>query len=152
MGFLDKIKSAKNLVTGGGAKVQVQVDGDARRGQSISVTVRAQIAGGAMNVSKVYVRVRAVERIEMTVRDRDDPGDRDRVNEHWESFSQEFPVTGPLELEANSQHEWSAEIQLPSSAPATYLGRNANHVWEFQAALDVKGNDPDSGWQQINVS
>ncbi len=150
MGLLDKLKSANNLVTGGGAKVQIEV-GQGALGQPIPVTVRAQVSSAPLNVSKVYVLVRGHEKIQMTVRDQDDPGDRDRINEGWESFRQEFPISGPLELEAESQHEWTGEITLPPTCQPTYEGRNAKHVWQFQGALDVRGNDPDSGWVDVHL-
>jgi hypothetical protein len=150
MGFLDKLKSAKNMVTGGGAKVQLEI-GQATLGGEVSVVVRAQVAGAPMNASRVYVIARAQERIKMTVRDQDDPGDRDRINENYESFRQEFQVTGPVEMEADSQHEWQGQFQLPANSQPSYQGRNAVHVWEFQAGLDVKGNDPDSGWVEAQV-
>jgi len=150
MGLMDKLKSAKNFVTGGGAKVQLVV-GPGALGQPISVTVRAQVAGAPLNVTKVYVLVRGHERVKLTVRDRDDPGDRDRVDEGWESFRQEFPLTGPLELAAESEHEWVGEITIPPTCQPSYEGRNATHTWQFQAGLDVRGNDPDSGWVDVHL-
>ena len=149
MGFLDKIKSAKNMMTGGGAKVQIQIPGDACRGQAVPVMVRAQVAGAPLKVTKVYIKVRARENVNFTLNNK---GEKIHIDEDHETFTQEFAVTGPLELEAESQHEWPAEIQLPVSSQASYRGHNSNHVWEFQAALDVKGNDPDSGWQELPVS
>lgn len=149
MGFLDKIKNAKNFVTGGGAKVQIQLGSEATRGQTIPVMVRAQVAGAPLKVAKVYLLVRARESVEMTVRE---GGEKHQINESNESFRQEFVVTGPVDLDAESQHEWNAEIQLPTNAQGTYRGHHSNHVWEFQAALDVKGNDPDSGWQELSVN
>lgn len=149
MGFLDKIKSAKNLVTGGGAKVQIQLPPNAARGQTLSVLVRAQVASAPLKVSKVYIKVRSRENVDFTLNHK---GDKIRVEEEHDTFEQEFVVTGPLQLDAESQHEWPAEIQLPISSQATYRGHNSNHVWEFQAALDVTGNDPDSGWQELPVS
>ncbi len=149
MGFLDKIKSAKNFVTGGGATVQIQLGDAATRGQTIPVLVRAQVAGAPIKVSKVYLLVRARECVAMTLRE---DGKKREINESHESFKQEFVVTGPLELAADSQHEWTTEIQLPTSTQGTYRGVNSKHVWEFQAALDTKGNDPDSGWQELSVN
>lgn len=148
MGFLDKIKSAKNFVTGGGAKVQIQIPGNATRGETVPVLVKAQVAGAPLKVTKVYILVRARENVSLSIRH---DGDKVHVNEDHETFSQEFAVTGPLNLEAESQNEWSADIQLPTNVAGSYRGHNSNHLWEFKAALDVKGNDPDSGWQELPV-
>jgi hypothetical protein len=150
MGFLDKMKAAKNFVTGGGAKVAIQV-GEGKLGGTVPVRISAEISSADLSVSKVYVRARAEEIIKMTVIDQDDHGDKDKINENSETFDQTFDVTGPLNLEAGSRHEWTADIQIPASAEPTYRGRNARHVWRFQAGLDVKGNDPDSGWTEVTL-
>jgi len=150
MGFLDKIKAAKNLVTGGGAKVSLQV-GQTSFGQPIPVMVSAQVAGAPVEVAKVYIVVRAVETVNLVVRDQDNRNDRDRVHETAEMFRQEFPLTGPMSLPANSQHEWQGQVTLPPTALPTYLGKHARHVWSFQAGLDMRGNDPDSGWIDVQI-
>lgn len=149
MGFLDKVKAAKNFVTGGGAQLTVQI-GQATAGAPIPVMVSAQVGGAPLSINQVYVRVRGEEIVQMTVRDRDGGGgDRDRINEQVETFDQTFPITGPLQLEANSTHQWQGQIQLPPNAAPTYAGHNARHVWTALAALDLRGNDPDSGWTEF---
>jgi len=41
----------------------------------------------------------------------------------------------------------------PAGRPADlYLGLNAGHSWRIIAGLEVKGNDPDSGWTAIPVT
>lgn len=150
MGFFDKVKAAKNFVTGGGAEVQVQV-GQAGLGVPIQVMVSAQVGGSPLSVNQIYIKVRGEEQVQMTVRDRDTPGDRDRINERVETFEQVFPITGPLQLEANSQAQWQGQFQLPPNAAPSYIGRNARHVWSVMAALDIRGNDPDSGWVEFHM-
>ncbi len=145
MGFLDKLKSVKNFVTGGGAKVSVQI-GQPALGQPIPVLVRAQVDSAPINAAKVYVAIRAVESIHMVVRDQDTPGDKDRVQTSDTTFSQEFVIAGPQQLAAGSSHEWQGQIMIPPGVQPTYQGKNAKHEWSVLAALDVTGNDPDSGW------
>lgn len=151
MGFMDKLKAMKNYVTGGGAKVSLQL-GHATFGQPIPVLVRAQVEAAALNVAKVYVAVRAVETVDLVHRDRDGaPGDKDRVHDTETTFSQEFVISGPAQLAAGSQNEWRGQIVIPPNAQPTYHGKHAKHEWQFLAALDVAGNDPDSGWIEMNV-
>jgi hypothetical protein len=150
MGLFDKVKAAKNFVTGGGAQLSVQI-GQAVPGAPVPVMVSAQVGSAPLSVNQVYVRVRGEEIIQMTVRDRDDPGDRDRINERTETFDQTFQITGPLQLEANSQAQWQGQFQLPPNAAPSYIGRNARHVWSVMAALDIRGNDPDSGWVEFHM-
>ena len=33
----------------------------------------------------------------------------------------------------------------------SFVGRYASHVWQVTAALDKTGNDPDSGWVEVQV-
>jgi hypothetical protein len=151
MGFLDKLKSIGRGITGGGASVQLRV-GQAALGAPIPVVVTAHIEGAAIKASKIYVAVRAVETVDLVHRDRDGGGnDRDRVHQTEVTFSQEFVIHGPVELPPNSQHEWRGEVMLPTGAPPSYRGKNARHEWSVLAALDVSGNDPDSGWTEIQV-
>jgi hypothetical protein len=151
MGFFDKVKGLTNMITGGGAKVTLQV-GQVAVGMPIPVVVRAQIEGAPINPTKVYVAVRAVETVDLIHRDRDGaPGDKDRVHDTEVTFSQEFPLTGPLQLPANSQHEWTGQIMLPPTVQPSYQGKHAKHEWSVMGALDVTGNDPDSGWIAIHV-
>jgi hypothetical protein len=148
MGFLDKLKSVKNMVTGGGAKVSLQI-GQVQLGVPIPVVVRAQVESGALGVSKVYVAVRAVETVK--IEHRSDGGSRETIEDTETTFSQEFPITGPLQLPGNSMQEWQGQIMLPTNVQPTYHGKHAKHEWSVLAALDVTGNDPDSGWIEFHV-
>jgi len=150
MGLLDKLKAAKNFVSGGGAKLALEVGGQVELGAPVPVRVNAQISA-SMSPQQVYVRVRAQEVVNMTVRDQDDHGDRDRVNQSVTTFDQTFPITGPLELAEGEQHTWEGQFELPPSCQPSYLGKNCRHVWSIQAGLDVRGNDPDSGWTDMIV-
>jgi hypothetical protein len=150
MGFLDKIKSAKNFVTGGGADIELEV-GHGEVGGSLPVTMRVRVGGAALDVQRVYVVIRGLETVRMTVRDHDDPGDRDRIHETAETFRQEVDIYSATQLEANSEHSWPFELTLPEDAQPSYYGQHATHEWQLQAALDVRGNDPDSGWVAVHI-
>lgn len=148
MGFMDKLKSMKNMVTGGGAKISLQVDGAVSPGEKVAVVVRCQVEGAAISATKVYVAARAVETVNLV---REQRGERDRVHDTETTFSQEFTIHGAVALPANSTHEWRGEITLPTNVQPTYRGKHAKHEWEFLAAIDVAGNDPDSGWIDVRV-
>lgn len=151
MGLLDKLKSAKNFVTGGGAELFVEV-GPAEIGQPCALHVRAQVSDAALSVARVYVNVRSEEVIDLVHREYEDgEPDTDRIRAKEETFSEEFTIATPGELPANSEHEWSGEFTLPEQAQPSYHGHYARHVWYVQAGLDVRGNDPDSGWVEFYV-
>lgn len=153
MGFLDKLKSVKNMVTGGGAKISLQMDRTIAPGEAVQVVVRCQVEGSPISATKVYVAARGVETVSLVHRDRDagSRGDRDRVHDTETTFSQEFAIHGAVQLQANSTHEWRGQITLPGNVQPSYQGKHAKHEWQFLAAIDVSGNDPDSGWVEVQV-
>ena len=92
MGIFDKLKSVKNFVTGGGAEVHAQLPDVLVRGESASVSIRAEIKDASMDVSSVYINVRATETIDMVVEDNDDYHDLDRIYENNETFRDRFSL------------------------------------------------------------
>ena len=64
MGLFDKIKSMKDAVTGGAAKVFVDVSGD-KIDQPITITIRAKSAGNEVKYDRVYLQVEGIEEVEV---------------------------------------------------------------------------------------
>lgn len=152
MGFFDKIKSAVSAVTGGAAKVYIDV-GEAQRGFSAPVTVRA-VAEAELKVSSVYVLVRAQEHAEVMDTDMKATGGikREKVRGSHKSFDSKLELAGAMTLEAGREYTWEGQIEIPGHVAPTFHGTIIRHVWQVQAGLDAFGNDPDSGWQEIQVS
>lgn len=151
MGFFDKLKAAANSVTGGGATVTVEI-GTAVRGQPVPFRVRAT-AKADLKITSVYLLVRATEHA--TVRDTDARAGggtkSELVRGREESYSSRVDVTGQTTLASGAEGAWEGTLTLPVSAQPTFRGRMIQHTWEVQAGLDTFGNDPDSGWVQIDV-
>ncbi len=149
MGFFDKLKSMKNAITGGSAKMQLSIDGDELElGKSFCVHITAE-AKADLAPTAVYLLVRSTESTHAT----DDNGNisKDVVGE-MEVYTHRFDVEGPQEMKNGETYEWTAEIVLDEDdCNATYSGEIMNHDWEIQAGLDVKGNDPDSGWLGFEI-
>ena len=161
MGIFDKLKAAKNFVTGGSADVVVDAADDARIGEPFKVEVAVRVGDAPLEVRRVYVKVRSVEIVDMPdnsnsaqydveatpqTRDANDP----RYAEE-ETYEAEVILHGAVDLDSNAQANWEGEITLPASCMPTYRGRNAKHRWLIFAGLDVAGNDPDSGWSEFQV-
>ena len=150
MGLFGKLKAAKNAITGGGASVTVQA-GEAARGQEVPVTVHV-VAKTGMAIDAVYLLVRGVERAEL--KDTDwEGGDRHKeiVRGRRTSYETRIDLAGPQELEEGQEYDWEGSFTVPYDAMPSVRGMMISHVWEIQAGLDKKGNDPDSGWQQIEL-
>ncbi len=154
MGIFEKLKKATNFIIGSGAKLQIeQLEKNVSEG-IIPLKVRCQISDSEVNVSNIYLKVRAVERVE--VEDYDfNHGDgntyRENIYREHETHQQKLIIGKAQTLQANSTHEWNIELPIPESKYGTYKGLNASHDWEVFAGLDTSGNDPDSGWVEIIV-
>ncbi|UZR98697.1 hypothetical protein [Chondrinema litorale] len=158
MGFFDKLKQVKNMVTGGGAVVNVAPANQINDGnEPIAFKISCQVKDADVSVRNVYLKVRAIE--EVVCRDTDIARDYDGeirtiqedVTNTCETYSTEIQVAAAETLEANETYEWIVEFEVPSNLNGTYRGHNALHEWEVYAGLDVAGNDPDSGWVTFEV-
>lgn len=158
MGFFDKLKQAKNFITGGGAVVNIRTGESICDGNSpIKFFIEVVVKDADVNMNNLYLKVRALE--EVTVRDTDhrenEEGEHvtesELVTNSHETFSSEVQVTGAETLEANKTYNWEYEFELPQNVYGTYRGHNAVHIWEVYAGVDMSGNDPDSGWITFEV-
>lgn len=155
MGFLSKMK---NFVTGGGAKVSVEIADTVPRGSTLQVRVTAVIGDSDLNAENVMLKIRATEKVSLQgveVADRhDDEGGTERktIHESEQTFKREKNLASAQTLEANETYTWDAEIEIPNDVLPTYRGRNAKHSWHALAAVAVRGNDPDSGWIDFDVT
>ena len=142
-------------MTRGGADLTLSISDESIAG--FTVNAKAFIKDADVKIDKVYCKVRSTE--EVTARDvdlaRDENGSVIQVREdvqHSEiTFQQEFVVTGGETLSSGQEYNWSTNIELPSSVWPTYQGRNAQHRWEVFVGLDAMGNDPDTGWVQLEL-
>ena len=161
MGFFDKIKQAGRMLTGGGAKVYLEV-GEAKLGEPIPVRVKAVVADADLKIDAVYVRVIGEEIVELDSRDLVDKirhsvadfaadGRLDDVVFRDDTYKTRINISGPETLNAEDEIEWEGEIELPPGSLPSYTGRRCKHVWRFFAGLDAAGNDPDSGWIEVQV-
>ncbi|HEY4176960.1 MAG TPA: hypothetical protein VGM90_09025 [Kofleriaceae bacterium] len=133
----------KNKITGGAAKVTLQVS-NARRGQGAPCTIQATASANG-KVAAVYILVRGMESAEWK-------GDNNQqVRNSRTSFETRIQVAGPFDLVQGQTYTFQAQIELPANVGPTYRGQLINHLWEAQAGLDMPGNDPDSGWQAFQV-
>jgi hypothetical protein len=148
MGLMDKLKAAKNAVTGGAANVTLEI-GQAARGEVATMKITAT-AKANLNAKKVYIIVRAVE--EAVVEDYDTGRGRETVRGEHVSHEMTVDVAGQTEMTEGQTQSWDAQVQLPAGAGSSYHGRIIRHVWKAQAGLDTVGNDPDSGWIEFTVN
>lgn len=153
MGLFSKLADA---VTGGWIKVHLQWS-EPVLGQPIQVRVNADSLKSDKAIDGVYVQITAEEKVkvpEVHVAETVDGVLKEKIQEVSHTaitFDQKFPIAGPQSLAFGQSYEWSGTVTIPADARPTYLGLNASHAWRIMAGLEVKGNDPDSGWTTITV-
>jgi len=154
MGFLKKLKGAVSKLTGGGANVTVFVNGNDIK-ETLNITINAEVKDNSLEVKKVYLWIKSVEKIDIP-KNSLPQNLRETANFGLTLSNDRFPkkefiVTEAQKLEAKKTYTWNIDIKLDDEAIPSYKGHFANHEWLFYAGLDVKGNDPDSGWQKFDL-
>ena len=154
MGFFNKVKGAVSKLTGGAAKVKVSVNSNDLKG-TINVTVNAETKENPLEIKKVYLWVKSVEKIDIPknalphkMRENANLG-LNLTNDRFPK--KEFVVAESQKLEGKQSYTWSIDIKLDGDVVPSYTGHYANHEWLFYAGLDAKGNDPDSGWRKFDL-
>jgi len=153
MGFF---KNLKNMITGGAAKVTLEVDQPSLT-EPFTVRVQADIGDNDCAVRRVYLQVCGTESVEVpdvdVARQRGDSTVIERETVRTSVTTADFTVTiAPAEtLKASHTYNWETEITLPPDCLPTYRGRLAQHLWQIKAGLDLPGNDPDSGWIDLDL-
>lgn len=157
MGFLDTLKNMKNAVTGGAAKVSVEIPA-ARLAEPFQVKVRAISQGVTVKYSRVYLIIEGIESIDAPDCDVEimQNGARLAAKGHGRrsetSLRHEVNIAGAGEIQPNQTGEWVAEVRLPAGALPEFRGRFTKHEYRVFAGLDCTGNDPDSGWVALRVT
>jgi len=148
MALFSKLKQAVQSVTGGGAKVFLTIVTPPSRQEPFHVQVKALVADSDIKPARVYVAVEGVEtaNVSASIDNR-----QQNVTGTATTFQSDFNIAGAQDLKAKQEYTWEGDVQLPANVLPTYRGRNAQHEWRIKAGLDLPGNDPDSGWQGIEI-
>lgn len=147
MGFLDKMKNAVNMVTGGAAKVTIELSHVcAYPGDSVPVRITATSTGAEVKSQGAYVDLFAEEKI--LIRDEET---KQEISRSKATIQQTFQIAPAFVLAPNESKTFEGSFQLPSKALPTYSGPFAQHYCMIRGRIEAFGNDPDSGYQRINV-
>jgi hypothetical protein len=156
MGLMDKLKAAKSNLTGDWATVTLQAE-PVTRGGTLQLSSTVTVKSNDISVEKVLFEVRCEEIVELNNVHCSEYGSGSQTFQGNASatesvFDKETSVASAVQLAAGSTSTYTGEIAIPASAPPAFDGRNARYEWQARARLDMKGNDPDSGWQRIDVA
>ena len=154
MGFFSNLK---NFVTGAGASVALQVE-QPERGRPFRATITAETSEAPCSLNRVYLLVRASEQVEIPdVEVAKRVGSalearRQTVRHEETTYEKEIEVASAMELQPEQSYSWEVELSLPTDVLPSYAGKRARHEWKLLAGLDMRGNDPDSGWVPVTIA
>lgn len=156
MGFLNKIKSIKNVITGGAAKVYLDSP-LIHFGEKFELVIRVEVDNADVKIDRVYIEIKGLEEVEVPDTDviYEEDGSQERrreiVRAEKTTIDLEITVADAQVLSANEQYEWRVTVELPDNALPPYQGIYCHHAYRVRASLDCFGNDPDSGWIDLNI-
>ncbi len=151
MSFMDKLKGAVQVVTGGAAKVTIEYEPKAVvPGDRVQVRITAASTGGEVKCSGAYVDLVADEEVHVPR----PIGDQERgdVSATTRSFSCQIQLAQEFTLAPNATRRFEGVVEIPANAWPTYEGRYAKHTWGIRGRIATFGNDPDSGYQPLRVA
>jgi len=145
MGFLDKMKSVGSAMTGGSARVSIEYAHQVLKpGDPLPVKVGVISMGKEVKSGGVYVDIHAAEVGQVKCKHCNQ-----MTNINNETVKQSISIAPAFVLQPNEQKVFEATIQIPMGQPS-YSG-NVRHEWKIRGRLDAFGNDPDSGFQVIEI-
>jgi sporulation-control protein spo0M len=147
VGFFDKIKSAVNVVTGGAAKVSIQVDGGiVFPGEPVKVRISATSTGAEIKSAGIYVDVKAAEEVSFK-----DEQTKATISKSRTTVEQTFQIAPAFVLAAGETKQFEGTFAMPSMVSPTFIGSLASHQCYLRGRMEAFGNDPDSGFQPVKV-
>lgn len=155
MGLFSKLI---NYMTGGSAEVKVEIQ-NANLSSPFPVSVSAKIHDHDLQCEKIYILIRCTEKKKEVFKpvDGENLTDNEKIvqeMDNWESevlYENEIQVAPKCLLKNGVKYNWPLHIDLTNQSMPTVHGKNHKVIWEVQGAIDVAGNDPDSGWVEFDV-
>jgi hypothetical protein len=142
MGLFDK---AKAYMTGSHAKVTIEHPQVGFPSQPIAVKIHAS-ATLDFEFGGVFIDVIATEEVEVK-----NPSGQGEIRESHNTYTAEIRVAQAGSMKKDEQQTWTGAVILPPTVQASYTGKNAKHKVQLRGRLETKGNDPDSGFQDIRI-
>jgi len=156
MVFFDAITNIKNLVTGGSAEVQLEIE-SVKLSEPFNINMCVTVANEKLKIEGAYLIIQSIEDIEMPNTDapkRDEEGNKipeKMIRSHTVTSEQKVEMSSGLELQANEEYVWKSVVKLEADTQPVYEGKYCKHHYRVKAYVDCYGNDPDSGWIELEV-
>jgi sporulation-control protein spo0M len=149
MGFMDKLKSAAQAVTGGAARVTLEYQPPVVfPGDTVQVHITAVSTGAEVRSQGAFIDLRGQEWVHLTSAEAATQKD---ISTSKTSFETSVSIGGPFTLAPNETKTWDGTVQVPLTVQPSYTGVHSRHEWNIRGRIESFGNDPDSGWQPLRV-
>lgn len=148
MGFFNKIVKS---VTGSWADIVVDTQ-PMTPGLSRKFGAQISVRDQPIEFTSIVAVVRCIEEARVTVSSAGDDGvgtrtrtDSDTVHENT------VELRGAGTFAAGHVEEFEFPVAIPREGPFSFKGQHVELRWEVEVSIDMKGNDPDSGWTPFTV-
>lgn len=150
MGFFDKIKGAVKAVTGGAAKVTMEVQPEtASPGSTVGVKLEVTSTGGEVKSAGMFIDLRGTENLRVK-KNASQQLTNDLVLSK-STFNQEFQIAPEFVLGADETKLFEGTFEIPADIQPSYSGVYSTHTWEIRGRMEARGNDPDTGFQLYSI-
>lgn len=146
MGIWDKIKSAKNYLTGGGVSLELLNPEICYLRKPFNVVLYVKVDEVDVEIDSIYIHLKQQEKVSVPVRKRNSQGDSRSGMEHKTHllYERKFLIEEDVILDANERYEFEVEIELPPNAFPSFLGKYTELVWSMRAVAEKSGTNPKS--------
>jgi hypothetical protein len=159
MGLMDKLKGAVKAVTGGAAKVTIEVPhAIVMAGMPAKCRVTAVSTGAELKSGGCFLDVTASETVQLngvtpTGYRGAEPAQKVPVDarDSQTTFQQSFQIAPAFVLAPNETKVFEGVFLLPGGIQPSFQGKIASHQWTVRGRIEAFGNDPDSGYQAFRV-
>ena len=151
MGFWNKLKQAKNYLTGGGLDAHIRFTDEPRLKQPFMVELNAVIEDHDIEVREINLIIRNIETVKVRVTgNQRSTRDNQVINTSRDETEtnvlceDKIVVTQHTLLEANRKYNWNVQVHLPERGNPNYQSENCKIYWTMQAFFEKGGNDPNT--------
>lgn len=148
MAFLQKLVKS---VTGSWADVSLQVV-KMTPGLSRNFDVSIEVNDEAIEFSRIVAVVRCTETARVSVSGSEDDSFGSDTETDSATVSEETIVLrGPGNFRAGQREALSFPVTVPHEGPFSFKGNYVELEWKCKVSVEMRGNDPDSGWVSFDV-
>lgn len=148
MALLQKLVKS---VTGSWADLSLQVS-RMTPGLPQNFEVSIDVADQPIEFSRIIAVVRCTETARVNVSNSDDNSFGNGTETDSATVSEETIVLrGAGNFRAGHRETYRFEVRVPHEGPFSFKGNFVELEWKCKVSIDMRGNDPDSGWEPFHV-